>query len=178
MRVISVGRLTLQKRFDVLLRAVAIARRSQDITLTVYGDGLERPTLESLRHQLGLDGIVHFPGFTHDARTMYADADVFALSSDFEGFGHVVIEALAWGLPVIATRVPYGPPDILGDGRYGLLVPPRDPKALAASLLRLTPGSPEASRFSALARERAREYLPGRVTAQLAEVVGGLRRQM
>jgi glycosyltransferase involved in cell wall biosynthesis len=148
------------------------------VVLTVYGDGVERRALETLRHELGLDDTVTFAGFCSDPCRMYRDADVFALSSDFEGFGHVVIEALAWGLPVVATRVPYGPPDILDDGRYGLLVPPRDPKALAASLLRLTPGSPEASRFSALARERAREYLPGRVTAQLAEVVRSLRRQI
>jgi glycosyltransferase involved in cell wall biosynthesis len=169
-RVISVGRLTVQKRFDVLLRAVAIARRSQDITLTVYGEGLDRTALESLRHQLGLDGIVRFPGFTHDARTMYADADVFALSSDFEGFGHVVIEALAWGLPVVATRVPYGPPDILGDGRYGLLVPPRDPKALAEALLDVLPGSRQAQRLGASARDRAREYLPDSITQRLADI--------
>lgn len=170
-RVVSAGRLASQKRFDVLLRAVAVARREADVVLTVHGEGPDRAALESLRRELGLDDVVRLPGFADDPATIYGDADLFALSSDYEGFGHVITEALAFGLPVVATRVPHGPAEILGDGRHGLLVPPRDPEALAAAILSLRPGTDAAEGFAAGARRRAEEYLPTPLAHRLVDHV-------
>lgn len=137
--ILGAGRLTHQKGFDLLLRAVA---RLQDISVRIVllGDGPDRPKLERLGKELGLDDRLLMPGFVADPERWMVHADQFVLSSRWEGFGHVIVEAMACGLPVMATDCPFGPADIIEHGQTGILVPPDDIGALADGISRLLTG--------------------------------------
>lgn len=148
---VAMGRLHPQKGFDTLLEAMAIVhRRRPELKLTVLGEGHLRPELEAQRHRLGLDGVVSFPGRVKNPNRVLAQAETFVLSSVTEGFPNVLCEAMAVGLPVISTRCPSGPEEIITQGVSGLLVPVGDAEALAAAILDL--GQDEALR-TAMGRE-------------------------
>lgn len=134
--VVTVGRLTEQKDHDILLRAVREANKEQPVRLFVLGQGERRSELEALAEELGIGNIVEFAGFDPNPYRYIAATDVFALSSQWEGFGNVLVEALAAGIRVVATDCPSGPREILDDGRFGELVPVGDSSALAAGILR------------------------------------------
>lgn len=146
--VLGVGRLTRQKNFANLLRAFARVRARKPARLVVLGEGEDRDALERLAGELGLTEDVDLPGFVPNAYDYMAHADLFALSSDWEGLPTVLIEALALGARIVATDCPSGPREILADGRYGRLVPVADPVALAdaidASLDAPSPDVPDA----------------------------------
>ncbi|NLP62041.1 glycosyltransferase [Paraburkholderia sacchari] len=134
--ILAVGRLCDDKGFDVLLRAFAQVRlRAGGVRLVIAGEGPSRRELESLVGELGLYDCVSLPGFTNDIRSLYRDADLFVCSSRREGFGNVIVEAMSFGLPVVATRCPHGPNEILEDGRYGHLVDVDDVRGLADALV-------------------------------------------
>jgi glycosyltransferase involved in cell wall biosynthesis len=145
LRVLSVGRLSAQKGHPVLLEAVAAAReRGADVQLTLVGDGPLRDELRRLAGALGLDGAVTLPGaIGHDRLAeLYQQADAFCLASFAEGVPVVLMEAMASGLPVIATRV-MGVPELVEDGVSGLLVPPGRADLIADALVRLAAAGPE-----------------------------------
>src|SRR3990172_10535858 len=103
----------------------------------MVGEGRERARLERLAAGLGLAQRVRMPGAVDDPTLWFAHADLFVLSSRWEGFGHVIVEAMASGLPVLATDCPHGPRDIVTDGVDGVLVPSNDSLALAEGIARL-----------------------------------------
>ena len=129
---VAAGRLTAQKDFATLLRALALL--DGDVRLVVLGDGELRPELEGLARDLGVDDRVDLPGFTANPYPSYRAADAFVLSSRWEGLPTVLVEALVLGVPIVATDCPSGPAEILAGGRWGRLVPTRDPEAMAAAL--------------------------------------------
>lgn len=131
--ILSVGTLKLVKRQDLLIRAFARLRLT-NATLCIIGEGRERARLEALVETLGLQGRVLLPGYQADTAPWYAHADLFVLSSDHEGFGNVIVEALEQGTPVVSTDCPSGPREILDNGRYGALVPVGDVDALAKAM--------------------------------------------
>ena len=148
---VAMGRLHPQKGFDTLLEAMAIVhRRRPALKLTVLGEGHQRPELETLRDRLGLNGVVSFPGRVKNPYRVLAQAEAFVLSSVTEGFPNVLCEAMAVGLPVISTRCPSGPEEIITAGVSGMLVPVGDAEAMAAAILEL--GQDEARR-TAMGRE-------------------------
>ncbi len=132
--VLGVGRLTAQKAFSVLIEAFAQVRKSQPARLLILGEGEERPMLEALIGQLGLEQDVNLPGFVSNPYPYMARAAVFVLSSRWEGLPTVLVEAMALRTPVIATDCPSGPREILRGGQYGPLVPVGDPCALALAI--------------------------------------------
>lgn len=133
--ILSVGSLKEQKNHELLIRAFArLAAGFDDYKLRILGEGGLRPHLEALVLELGLSGSVELPGFVHDVASEYQKADLFVLSSDYEGFGNVVVEALEQGTPVVSTDCPSGPREILEDGKYGTLVPVGDVEALAKAM--------------------------------------------
>jgi glycosyltransferase involved in cell wall biosynthesis len=102
--------------------------------LMILGEGAERDRLESLIAELGITDDVYLPGFVDDPYAYMKQAAMLVLSSAWEGFGNVLVEAMAVGTPVVSTRCDSGPAEILGDGQYGPLVPVGDVNAMAAAM--------------------------------------------
>lgn len=132
--VISVGRLHRQKGFDILLQAFSQLLEKLDARLLILGEGSDRYSIEALRNELKLTGVVDLPGYVPNPAAYIARSDLFVLSSRWEGLGNVLIEAMACGVPLVATDCPNGPREILDGGRFGELVPPDDPEALAFAM--------------------------------------------
>lgn len=160
--IIGIGRLEAQKDFASLMRAFAlVCANDVELELVILGEGRERKALEKQAADLGIEKRVHMPGYLRNPYPWLARARLLALSSRWEGFGLVLAEALALGVPVVATDCPSGPREILADGRYGMLVPPGDAEGLAAAI-RSTLDKPiesellrqAAARFSAPAATR------------------------
>jgi glycosyltransferase involved in cell wall biosynthesis len=131
---LAVGRLTAQKDFPTLIQAFARVRELRPARLLILGEGQERPALEALVRQLGLEQDVSLPGFVVNPYPYMAQASLFVLSSRWEGLPGVLIEALYCGTPLISTDCPSGPREILAGGQYGELVPVGDAAALARAI--------------------------------------------
>lgn len=131
---ISVGRLVEQKDHATLLRAFAAFRRDRPGRLVILGRGPLHDPLLALAAQLGVRDDVDFAGFRPNPLPLIRAADALVLSSRYEGFGNVLVEALGCGTPIISTDCPYGPREILEGGRYGELVPVGDVARLCAAL--------------------------------------------
>lgn len=151
-RFLSVGRLAPQKNFALLLRAFARIAHPAD-RLTIVGEGGQRARLEALAGQLGIAGRVALPGHINPLYDAFAQADVFVLPSDYEGLGVVVVEALAAGVPIVATDCSINMPMLARNA--GILVPIRDSDALAAAMTQIAdvtidvaPMRAKAARFS------------------------------
>jgi glycosyltransferase involved in cell wall biosynthesis len=128
---VTAGRLVTMKDHPNLLKAFAIHLRHRPARLILLGDGRMMRELRDLAHILGIADHVAFEGFVRNPLPYLRAADAFVLSSRSEGFGNVLVEAMGCGTPVISTDCPHGPSDILAQGEFGILVPPRDPAALA-----------------------------------------------
>ena len=165
--VLGVGRLVTQKDFPTLIRAFARLRRQHVARLMILGEGDQRSKLQSLIQELGLVGDVALPGFVENPYAYMAKASVFALSSIFEGFGNVVAEALAAGVPVVSTDCESGPAEILANGKYGKLVPVQDDAALAEAIA-ATLAQP---RNSQILQQRAEAFSINTVTEQYLQVL-------
>lgn len=121
--ILGVGRLIKQKNFPILINAFHKLQTDQPSRLIILGEGEERAQLESLIHTLGLTDKVELPGFISNPYAFMANADVFVLSSAWEGLPTVLIEALATGTPVVSTNCKSGPDEILENGKFGILTP-------------------------------------------------------
>ncbi len=133
--VLGVGRLAKQKDFGTLIHAFRIVRDQMKAKLIILGEGLERPRLEELVRSYNLGADVDLPGFANNPYSFMSRSSVFVLSSRWEGFGIVLLEALALGIPAVATNCPGGPSEILDNGRYGRLVPVGNAKVLAKAII-------------------------------------------
>ena len=133
--ILSVGRLTKAKDHPTLIRAFARVQREHPARLMILGEGEERPKLEALIRELDLEEDVSLPGFVDNPYAYMARASVFVLSSAWEGFGNVLVEAMAVGTPVISTDCPSGPAEILEGGEWGRLVPVGDVEEMAAAII-------------------------------------------
>lgn len=139
--ILGVGRLYPQKDFPTLLRALAKVRQVRSARLMILGDGPEEERLKALVRELGLENDVAMLGFVENPYAYMAQAAVFVLSSAWEGFGNVLVEALAVGTPVVSTNCDSGPSEILADGKYGFLTPVGDTEAMAEAILSVLSGN-------------------------------------
>lgn len=130
--VVMLARLDQQKQVDAAIRAFAeVVRKRPRAHLEIYGRGPEEKALRALISGLGLAKSVRLAGYTSDPGAVYRRASVSLLTSSYEGFGLVVLEAMAHGCPVVSFDLNYGPGDMIVDGQTGFLVPPGDTAALA-----------------------------------------------
>lgn len=158
--VMAVGRVAPQKDFVTLLKAFAQARQSASCRLVILGDTELEPDyyaqLVALTKELGITDVVYFVGFQDNPFAFLAQADVFVLSSRFEGLPGVLIQAMALGCRLVSTDCPHGPAEILEQGRYGELVPVGDEQAMSRAIVRSLrepdawPGREERSRAFSL----------------------------
>jgi glycosyltransferase involved in cell wall biosynthesis len=132
--ILSVGRLTQQKDHATLIRAFAEISSETPARLLILGAGEKRMELDNLVRQLGLSDRVCFAGFQENPVPFMRKAAALVLSSQYEGFGNVIVEALACGTPIVSTDCPYGPKEILESGYYGRLVPVSDSHALGRAI--------------------------------------------
>ena len=173
--VIGAGRLTWQKGFDLLIDAfVPVAEKHPDWTLRIYGDGVRRTKLKRRIIRQGVYNNVFLMGATQRLGEMMSRASVFALSSRYEGFGMVIVEAMSKGLPAVSTDCPRGPSEIIDDGRDGILVPNEDVDGLTRGLLELIEDDERRARFSDAAREKAHQFEIDVIGTQWVELFGEL----
>ena len=164
-RVITVGSLKAVKDHSTLLDGFSrVVADNSEAKLLILGEGSLRTRLDKQVAELGLVDNVLMPGFVQDPYPYYLAADLFVLSSQNEGFGNVIVEAMECGLPIVSTDCESGPREILKDGRYGKLVPVGDRDALAAAILATVKEMPNPSRQKARASDfsvekAANEYL-------------------
>lgn len=169
--IVSVGRFFPQKGYDVLARGFARIAAESDARLVLVGDGPERDHVEAILREAGVADRAALVGYRENPFPYVASGSVFVLPSRSEGFGYVVAEALALGVPIVSTACA-GPADILDGGRYGELVPVDDDEALAAATLALL-RDPERRRTLAEAGPlRAEEFGLDSVVAAYERVLG------
>lgn len=166
---LAVNRMEPQKDYPTLIRAFATLREDVDCRLCVVGDGSQWVRVEALVDELGIREHVLFTGMDTNPFKYMARADVFLLSSVHEGFGNVMVEALACGCNVVATDCPHGPAEILANGQFGRLVPVGDHQAMAAAI--------EATLDDPLPgeqlRNRALDFVPENATKAYAAIIRG-----
>ena len=157
-RIVAVGRLQSQKRFDRLIDAFSlIADKYPGWFIDIYGEGNERQMLEDLIKSHGLVGRVHLKGESSNVFTEYKRSQFFAFSSDTEGFGLVLIEAMACGIPAVSVNCPFGPSEIIEDGVTGLLTK-MNANDLAAKMEWMITHEAERQEMGARARKAAARY--------------------
>lgn len=166
-RLLTVGSFKSQKNQQLLLAAFAELLKTTDAQLMLLGEGQLRPQLERQARELNIADRVLMPGFFSDPTPFYHTADLFVLSSDYEGFGNVIVEALATGTPVVSTDCPSGPADILAGGVYGTLVPVKDRLALARGMAQALATTHDAD----VLRARASHFAPPVAAAGYLELL-------
>jgi len=171
--IISVGRLMPQKGYDILVRALpAILEVHPGAEITILGDGAQRDALEALAQSLGVSTAFHLPGQSAQALGAVRQADLFVSSSRYEGFPNVILEAMAVGTPVAATKCP-GTGELVIDGETGWLAPTIDEQALAAAILSALAGN-GAARASAARRHIERRFARNIIISAYSDLFGDM----
>ena len=165
--ILCAGRLVEQKGFATMLRAFQQVNAALPSRLIILGEGEKRAELEALVQTLGLQGSVDLPGFAENPFAYMRHADLFVLSSQYEGFPNVLVEAMACGCPVVSTNCPDGPFEILDGGRYGRLVPVGDADALAQAIIATLRQPPPPTLLS----QRAQQFSVDNITSEYLSVL-------
>jgi glycosyltransferase involved in cell wall biosynthesis len=166
-RIVAVGRLGPEKRHDLLIDAFALqASRHVAWTLWIWGEGPCRSLLEEKVRVLGLAGRVHLPGVTHEPWSELAKADIFALTSEFEGFPNAMLEAMALAVPCVATDCRSGPRELSGDGHHAVLVETGNAAAISMALGRLMSDAPARRELGRSAAEWVRQNFSRQIVLQ------------
>jgi glycosyltransferase involved in cell wall biosynthesis len=168
--IVACGRLDRQKGFDLLLQAFARLGDAR-LSLAILGEGPERGPLESLARELGVGARLVMPGFVQNPWAWIARAEAFVLSSRWEGFASILVEAMACGTPVVAANCDYGPGEIVHDGDTGLLARVDDVESLATAIHRVLSDPALRSRLTARARARATDFDAPAIGDRYAELL-------
>ena len=174
--VVAVGRLSAQKAYPRLIRAVERIREELDVRLIILGEGEERANLEAMVRAAQLSEVVDLPGFVANPFPFMRRASAYVLSSDWEGFPFVLVEASRAGAAVVATDCPFGPDEIIEHGKSGLLVPPGSVDALAAAIREVLRDKGLASRLRRGAVLRAGAFAPEEALRQYQDLIESVMR--
>jgi glycosyltransferase involved in cell wall biosynthesis len=168
--VVACGSLIQEKGYSYLIDAFQIVLHERKSELWILGEGEQCERIKSKISVLGLEAYVDLLGFRDNPYKFMAAADVFVLSSLSEGFGNVIVEAMACGTPVVSTDCPHGPGEIITHGENGVLVPPADSEALAEALLRVLDDQALQERLVESGHERARDFHVAEIGRQYLEL--------
>ena len=157
--ILGVGKLESQKDFPTLIRSFNKVRKERQAHLLILGEGSQRKLLEELVLELNLAGLVRLPGFVHDPYAYMRKANVFVLSSAWEGLPNVLLEAIACGCPVVSTDCPSGPKEILEHGKWGEMVPVGDVDGMAAKICSILGGNFDSSQLVTRSRDFSLERI-------------------
>ena len=172
---VAAGRLTRQKGFDRLLSIWAeVSPQHPDWELLIYGSGRRKRQLRRRVCRLGLDGTARLMGYSPRLAEELAAASVYVMTSRYEGFPMVLLEAMSVGLPVVSFDLPTGPAEIVTNGVDGYVVPDGDGDALAAALVELMGDGDKRRAFGAAALEKAASYEPRAVAARFEALLDEL----
>ena len=161
------GRLEKQKDFPTLIRAFAQVQQQFPVRLMILGEGPERSSIEAIVEELGLKESITLPGFVANPYAYMAGSAVCVLSSAWEGFGNVLVEAMAAGTPVVSTDCESGPAEILANGQYGKLVAVGDIQGMVEAIIETLKELPD----SVALQQRAMDFSLERVLSQYLKVV-------
>lgn len=156
--IIAIGRLVEQKNYNMLIKAIAEIKDRNDIQVIILGKGPLKEKMEKLCVELGVENNIKFLGFKNNPYKYLSKSDVFVLTSNWEGFGHVIVEAMACGTPVIATNCKSGPDEILLDNKYGILVGVEDYMSLADEISDILYKSEKREFYIRQGHERAKRF--------------------
>lgn len=166
--VLNVGRLAEQKDQSTLMEAFSRLRTKRKAKLIILGEGCNGEKLEQLSKELHIAGEVSLPGFVRNPYAYMKKADVFVLSSKWEGFGNVLLEAMACGTQVVSTNCPSGPAEILENGKYGRLVPVGDVEALVKAIEDTLDTPMDTDRL----RNRATDFCMEKISEEYLQAMG------
>jgi glycosyltransferase involved in cell wall biosynthesis len=169
--ILSVGRLSNEKGFDYLLKAFSMLNQNFDARLVILGEGKEGINLKRLSSNLGIDRKVFFLGYKENPYKYMKRATIFVLPSLYEGFGIVIVEAMACGIPVIATQSYAGIEDIIEHEKTGLLIPVADEKALSESMFRLLNDEELRRSLSMEAKKKVENFSIDKITKRYKKVL-------
>lgn len=171
-RVVGVGRLEEQKNFKLLIDSVSeVYQEHPEIRLDIYGEGSLHEKLQIYIKRLGMDSIITLKGRSNDYNEIYGKADVFILSSDFEGMPNTLLEAMTVGIPCISTECPTGPKDIIQSYKNGILIPVGDKEELSKSIIDLIKDERLREKIGNEAKKTVlSKYLPSQIGKQLIEI--------
>jgi len=159
-KIITIARLTPQKDLITLIKAFKILNDKLSflkLKLLILGDGVLKKKMKIFTEKIKLRE-VKFLGWINNPLNFIKKADIFVLSSNWEGFSYTLIEAMAYGLPIISTNTPFGPREILDNGKYGILVPMKDPKAMADAMYELLTNKRKYQYYSKKSLERVKYF--------------------
>ena len=168
--VVAVGRLDNVKGFDVLLNAFVLVKKIVDYRLVVLGKGSEKKSLVELAKNLGISGSVEFLGWQDNPFKFVAKADVFVLSSRYEGLPNVLLEAMALGKACVSTDCRSGPKEIITNNVNGLLVPVDDEKKLAKAIIRVLTDKKLKAKLEKNAKKRAKNFDSKKIIKQFEKL--------
>lgn len=165
--IVGAGRHVEQKDFSTLIQAFDTVLSTQDARLVILGEGSLTESYRQQTSALGVSDKVSFPGFVDNPYEYLCHADVFVLSSKWEGLSLVLVEALGCGTPVVSTNCPHGPAEVLDSGEYGLLVPVERPKRMGEAILQTMREPPD----PALLRTRAQDFTISRAVKEYEKLL-------
>ncbi len=166
----TLGRLVKRKGYDMLLKSFSRVSASVDCRLLIIGEGVESESLRRTAAEEGAADRVIFAGYQENPYSLIASSDIFVLSSLWEGFGNVIIKAMACGVAVISANCPYGPEEIITDGVDGILIPPGDENAMADAVLELLGNEPLRKRLAEAGRKRAEDFRVEKMVAEYERI--------
>jgi glycosyltransferase involved in cell wall biosynthesis len=171
-RILMVARLDIQKDHLTLLKAFElVVKEIRNAHLWIVGDGPLKNELESYVNKYHLEKNVKFFGWERDINKFFINSDVFVLSSNREGFPYALIEAMSFRLPVVCTNTPYGPKEILDDGKYGFLVPMKAYTEMKDAIIKLLNDRDTYLKYSHLSAERSRLFTSERMVGEYANEI-------
>lgn len=171
-RIVFCGRFVRQKNLPLLIDAFTkVLDDNHEVKLFLIGEGKDETKIRERVKSKGIQDNVEFVGFIPDPTVYFKNGDIFVLSSSWEGFGNVIVEAMACGIPVISTDCPFGPAEIISNGINGILVPPNDVEKLSEAIIYLLNNPEVRKRISIGGIKRAKNFQAKSIVNQYKKII-------